>query len=160
MIMAWRPSEYLIEGMLDNTTPGKVIGFMRFLGKRNKIKFDLQGDFHRDIRGAVIKFHNEQYKEADPQEAKKYCRAFVAVQTGVVGDITAGLPPHDYGQSPYAEWYSDQNGRVVVELDTEQVQVIGKPIPWQESFPVDRKQQGQNMMNFIAGLVGAKKKSK
>jgi hypothetical protein len=157
--MAWRPTEFLIEGELDNTVHGKVVGWMRFVGRRNKIKFDLQGDFHRDIRGAKIKFHNEQYKDADPQEAKRFHR-LEAVQTGVVGDITAGLPPHDYGQSPYVEWYGDDNGRCVVELDPSQVEIIGKPIPWMESFPVDRKQQGQNMMNFIAGLVGSPKKGK
>jgi hypothetical protein len=157
MIMAWRPSEYLIDGMLDNTTPGKVVGWMKFLGKRNKVKFDLDGDFHRDIRGARIKFHNEQYKEADPQEARKYCRAFVAVQTGVVGDITAGLPPQDYGQSPYIEFYGNENGRVVVELDPIQVEVIGKPIPYNTTKPVDRKVQGANMMTFIMGLVGKSK---
>jgi len=158
--MAWRPTAFLIEGMLDNTTPGKVVGWMKFLGRRNKIKFDLDGDFHRDIRGAAIKFHNEQYCDADPQEAKKYLREFVPVQTGVVGDITAGLPPHDYGKSPYIEWYGDDNGRVVIELLPEQVEIVGQPIPWQESFPIDRKQQGQNMMNFIAGLVGSINKPK
>lgn len=158
--MAWRPTEYLIEGMLDNTTPGKVVGWMKFLGRKNRIKFDLDGDFHRDIRGAAIKFHNEQYRDADPQEAKKYFRAFESLQTGVVGDITVGLPPHDYGQSPYIEFYGDQNGRVVVELSPDQIEIIGKPIPWQESDPIDRKQQGQNMMTFIAGLVGSVKKPK
>lgn len=158
--MAWRPTEFLIEGMLDNTTPGKVVGWMKFLGRKNRIKFNLDGDFHRDIRGAKIRFHNEQYKEADPQEAKKYFRAFESLQTGVVGDITAGLPPHDYGQSPYIEWYGDDNSRVVVELSPDQIEIIGKPIPWQESVPIDRKQQGQNMMNFFAGLVGSIKKSK
>jgi hypothetical protein len=155
--MAWRPTEYLIEGMLDNTTPGKVTGFMRFLGKRNKVRFDLDGDFHRDIRGAKIKFHNEQYKDADPQEARKYCRAFVAVQTGVVGDITAGFPPHDYGQSPYIEFYGNENGRCVIELDPSQVEIIGKPIPYNTTKPVDRKVQGENMMTFIMGLVGKSK---
>jgi hypothetical protein len=157
--MAWRPTEYLIEGELDNTTLGRVTGWMKFMGRRNKIKFDLQGDFHRDIRGAKIRFHNEQYRDADPKEAKQYHR-LECLQTGVVGDITAGLPPHDYGQSPYFEWYSDQNGRVVIELDQSQLEIIGKPIPWQESFPVDRKQQGQNMMTFIAGLIGSPKKGK
>lgn len=158
--MAWRPTEFLIEGMLDNTTPGKVVGWMKFLGRRNKVKFDLQGDFHRDIRGAKIKFHNEQYREASLSDAKKYFTKFCSVQTGVVGDITAGLPPQDYCRYPYIEWYGDENGRVVIELDTEQVEVIGKPIPWQESFPIDRKQQGANMMTFIAGLIGTIKKSK
>ena len=34
--MAWRPSEYLIDGELDNTNPGKVTGWMRFAGMRRK----------------------------------------------------------------------------------------------------------------------------
>lgn len=157
--MAWRPSEYLIEGILDNTTPGKVVGWMKFFGKRNRVKFDLDGDFHRDIRGAKIRFHNEEYRDADPQEARKYLRAFESIQTGVVGDITAGLPPHDYGRSPYVEWYGDDNGRVLVEVFPEQMVIIGKPIPWQESFPIDRNQQAQNMANFMMGLVDSIKKS-
>jgi hypothetical protein len=158
--MAWRPNNYLIEGMLDNTTPGKVVGWMKFLGKRNKVKFDLGGDFHRDIRGASIKFHNEQYREANLQDAKKYFTKFHSVQTGVVGDITAGLPPQDYCRYCYVEWYSDENGRVVIELDTEQVEVIGKPIPFETTKPVDRNVQGQHMAKFITGLIGSKKKGK
>lgn len=150
--MAWRPSEYLIEGELDNTVQGHVTGWMKFLGRKNRIKFDLEGEFHRDIRGAKIRFRNDQYKDADPQEAKKYLRAFETIQTGVVGDITAGLPPHDYGRSPYFEWYGDDNGRVVIELLPEQIEIVGKPIPWQESFPVDRNKQAENMMNFMMGL--------
>jgi hypothetical protein len=158
--MAWRPTEFLIEGMLDNTTPGKVVGWMKFVGRRNKVKFDLQGDFHRDIRGAKIKFHNEQYHGASLSDAKKYFTKFHSVQTGVVGDITAGLPPYDYCRYCYVEWYGDENGRVVIELDTEQVEVIGKPIPYKITKPVDRKVQGANMMNFIAGLIGPQKKGK
>jgi hypothetical protein len=52
--MAWRPSEYLIDGELDNTTPGKVTGWMQFAGMQEKVTFDLNGNFHRDIRGAKI----------------------------------------------------------------------------------------------------------
>ena len=54
--MAWRPTEYLIEGELDNTTPGKVTGWMRFAGMASNVTFDLRGNFHRDIRGAKIRF--------------------------------------------------------------------------------------------------------
>jgi len=39
--MAWRPTEYLIEGELDNTNPGKVTGWMRFAGLKDKVTFDL-----------------------------------------------------------------------------------------------------------------------
>jgi hypothetical protein len=50
--MAWRPNEYVIEGELDNTQPGRVTGWILFAGLKDKVTFDLQGDFHRDIRGA------------------------------------------------------------------------------------------------------------
>jgi hypothetical protein len=41
--------------------------------------------------------------------------------------MTAGLPPAPYGPFPHFEWYSDKNGRVVLELDREQVEVIQGP---------------------------------
>ena len=54
--MAWRPTEYLLEGELKNTNPGKVTGWMRFAGMKQEVTFDLKGNFHRDIRGAKIRF--------------------------------------------------------------------------------------------------------
>src|SRR5690242_11089716 len=54
--MAWRPYANLIDGELDNRTPGKVTGWMCFYrrGKRPlRVTFDLAGDFHEDIRGKV-----------------------------------------------------------------------------------------------------------
>ena len=51
MNMAWRPTEYLLEGELDNTTPGKVTGWMRFAGTKDRVTLDLEGDFHRINRG-------------------------------------------------------------------------------------------------------------
>lgn len=75
--------------------------------------------------------------------------SFSLRQTGKVGDITAGLPPHDYTKYPYIEWYSNENGRVVLELRPEQVEIIGKPIPARESDPISREQQNRNMIDFL-----------
>ena len=72
-------------------------------------------------------------------------KSFAGHQTGKVGDITAGLPPHDYGATPYLEWFSEENGRVVLELEPVQVEVIGTPIPACESDPINRKEQAENM---------------
>ena len=52
--MAWRPTDNLIEGELDNTVPGEVTGWLLFLGMKEAAKLDLVGGFHRDIRGAKI----------------------------------------------------------------------------------------------------------
>ena len=150
--MAWRISAYLIEGELDNTHPGKVTGWMRFAGMTEKMTFDLTGDFHRDIRGAKIHLTGNASETDPPADAQNEMDGLVAHQTGKVGDITAGLPPVDYVNRPYVEWYGDENGRVLIELEPEQVEVIGRPIPWRESEPVSRAEQQENMSRFLSGL--------
>src|SRR5690242_10493172 len=104
MNMAWRPHDYLIEGRLDNTRPGKVTGWLAFNGLLDLVTLSLEGDFHRDIRGAAI--HLKGRKLAAPSNPAKYLAGFSPVQEGKVGDITAGLPPRDYTHYPYIEWYS------------------------------------------------------
>jgi hypothetical protein len=151
--MAWRPTQYLIEGELDNTVPGRVTGWMTFAGLNEKVTFDLEGNFHRDIRGAKIHFTGDACEDGADVDSGDYFEGFARHQTGKVGDITAGLPPHDYGRLPYAEWYGDDNGRVVIELEPVQMEVIGTPIPAIESDPISRGEQRRNMAAFLGGLA-------
>ena len=151
--MAWRPTRYLIEGELDNTYPGKVTGWMRFAGLNEKVTFDLEGNFHRDIRGAKIYFIGEASETNTPENAAGYMEGFAKLQTGDAGDITAGLEPVDYVSYPYIEWYSEQNGRVVIELSKDQIEVIGTPVPAIESDPISREGQNRNMAEFLGGLA-------
>ena len=151
--MAWRPTQYLIEGELDNSAPNKVTGWMRFAGAKDKVTFDLEGNFHRDIRGAKICFTGDAYEDQVEIESEDYFEGFALHQTGPVGDITAGLPPQDYSTTPYLEWYSNENGRVVIELEPAQIEVIGTPIPAIESDPIPREQQSRNMAEFLGGLA-------
>jgi hypothetical protein len=153
--MAWRPTQYLIEGELDNTAPGKVTGWMRFAGVKEKVTFDLEGNFHRDIRGAKIHLKGDAYEDSLDIDSGSYFDGFTRHQKGNVGDITAGLPPNDYGLTPYVEWYGHDNGRVVIELEPSQVEVIGTPIPAIESDPIDRKKQAENMASFLCGIANA-----
>jgi hypothetical protein len=51
------------------------------------------------------------------------------------------------------EWYGDDNGRVVLELEQNQIEVIGTPIPACESDPISRREQSQNMADFLTGLA-------
>ena len=92
--MAWRPTRYLLEGELDNTQPGKVTGWMRFAGLKRKVTFALEGDFHRDIRGAKIRLRGDG--APDDPEAQSYVESFALTQSGKVGDITAGREPVIY----------------------------------------------------------------
>ena len=151
--MAWRPTQYLIEGELDNSTPSKVTGWMRFAGVKDKVTFDLEGNFHRDIRGAKICFTGDAYEDQTDVESGGYFEGFALHQTGKVGDMTAGLPPCDYGREPYLEWFAQENGRVVIELEPTQIEVIGTPIPAIESDAISREQQSRNMAEFLGGLA-------
>ncbi len=146
MKMAWRPAAYLIEGELDNTALGRVSGWMRFAGVKEKVTFDLAGDFHRDIRGTKIWFRGDP--KLDITDASACMEGFALHQTGKVGDMTAGLEPRDYVGYPYLEWYGDRNGRVVIELEPEQIQVIGTPILSTECEPISREEQNANLFDF------------
>jgi hypothetical protein len=92
--MAWRPYENLMDGELDNTTPGKVTGRMRFFrnGKPPlRVTFDLAGDFHEDIRGALIRLSNPNPSDRNIDTKGSYMDGMARVQRGTVGDITAGI---------------------------------------------------------------------
>ncbi len=153
--MAWRPNEQFIEGELDNTVPGKVTGWMKFAGMDENVVFDLDGDFHRDIRGSKIRLQGNG-ESANPEESAKYLDGFSKLQKGNVGDMTAGREPADYIKGyVYLEWYSEDNGRVVIELEPDQVEILTPPIPACESDPVNRKQQAENMAKFLCGIAAA-----
>ena len=118
--MAWRPKQSLVQGELDNTVPGLVIGWLEFRGMSNIVRLNLAGNFHEDIRGKKIRLRNRAPQTGRPTNMDR----FVAQQTGVVGDITAGLPPYPYTRYPYVEIYGHENGRVVLEFDANEVEVV------------------------------------
>jgi hypothetical protein len=149
--MAWRLSGQLIEGELDNRTLGQVTGWLRFAGVDGTVRLELSGDFHRDIRGAKIRLTNPD--PPDGASCRGWMEGFATVQAGNAGDITAGHPPHDYGERPYIEWYSERNGRVVLTPDPGWLEVVGRPIPWQESEPVSRREQERLLHDFVSGLL-------
>ena len=69
----------------------------------------------------------------------------------------AFFPYVDY---PYIEWYSETNGRVVLELEARQVEIFDQgalpcreKIPW-EAYADDRRRQ-KAMTSFLAGMSKA-----
>ena len=104
--MAWRPTDYFIEGELDNTVQGKVTGWMKFAGIKEKVIFELEGNFHRDIRGAKVRLRGDG-EITNLKQAQSYMEGFATIQKGKAGDMTAGREPADYVEYPYFEWYSD-----------------------------------------------------
>ena len=142
--MAWRPMRYLRRGELDNRIAGKIKGWMEFVGMK-RVTFDLKGDFHKDIRGTMICFTGDG-SSRDTQQARNYMQGFASHQTGRAGDITTGKPPSDYKVGyPYIELYTDQHGRMVIELEPEQVTVLGTLRPFLDAEPVRPEQEMSEM---------------
>jgi hypothetical protein len=207
--MAWRPYENLMDGELDNRTPGKVTGWMRFFRRGKpplRVSFDLEGDFHEDIRGTLIRLSNPQPSDWDASEREgSHVDGLAPVQRGAVGDITAGLSLgpwteelaqrlmaqnelvwdevgltgdqrearrrefsdryrahieagdlyYPYVSYPYIDWYSE-NGRVVLELDPSQVEIV-KTTPWKAKTPAelhrDERKRSEAFGSFMGDLL-------
>ena len=99
-----------------------------------RVILELAGDFHEDIRGKVIRLSNPSPSEKNESLEREgtYMEGFSPVQKGAAGDLTAGLPvglddngepSYAYCPYPYIEWYGS-NGRVVLELDPSQVEIV------------------------------------
>ena len=106
----WRHGRLLKAGELDNTVPGKVTGWMEFTGLPGRVVFDLTGNFHEigcevsDAKGAKIILTGEGAKDPDYPIG-----GFSLEQTGKIGTISLSQ------QRPRITWFSDINGRVVLE---------------------------------------------
>ena len=114
--MAWRVHENLVEGEMDNTTPGRISGTLRFVGRAGEVTLDLAGDMAGDLRGKRIRLNNPAAGERNAALHRKgtYMRLFRARQHGEVDSIKC----LDDGFL-HAAWYDETNGRVVLELPTE-----------------------------------------
>jgi hypothetical protein len=56
-----------------------------------RVTFDLEGDFHEDIRGTKIRLANPKPSDRNHGQGT-YMEGFAREQRGTVGDITAGRP--------------------------------------------------------------------
>ena len=150
--MTWPIMRYLRYGELDNTTPGKVTGWMDLYGMR-KVTFDLRGDFHRDIRGTKIRFSGSG-SPSGSQRARRHIQGLASHQTGRVGEITTGkLPISCRIGSPQIEIYSDQHGRMLIELEPDQLTVLGTLGPFLDAEPVRREQPSISEMAQPDGVA-------
>lgn len=128
--MAWRIAKSVVKGEIDNRARGAVTGKIWLLGREEPLKLSLAGNCWRDLAGFRFVFTNP-----DPQPGDS--TGLDAIQDGKVGDITASrkvrdVPMEDIGKRMsepgedkgarrplincfYLEWYSNNNGRVIVE---------------------------------------------
>jgi hypothetical protein len=140
--MAWRPHPDLIDGELSNRVPGKVTGWMRFFrGERQPLRvvFDLEGDFHEDIRGSDIVLKNDEpaNKNISLEWGDTYMDRFDPVQRGTVGDMTAGFP--------LGPWTEELAQRLLAQLE----------VVWQENglSPIGLAERRRNVAATFATKI-------
>ncbi len=168
--MAFRIHESVVRGELDNTHRGVVTGRVWLVGRDAPLVLELAGNCWRDLAGRRCTFANPHAVQGDLSGLSEE-------QTGEVGDMTAsrkvrvpdlpisewlerkrqGLPaPEHMANSIYLEWYSDQNGRVVIESADYNVEV-SLPV-WEMTEDEEQRQQELNseaMLRFMNRLEAA-----
>jgi len=130
-IMAWRLNQAVVRGEIDNRIKGVVTGRIWLTGVEDPIELRLEGNCHRDMAGHLLTFENPHPVKPDDEHTDLNPH-----QNGLVGDLTASRkvrvfdipleealamykqtekPPEHLANCLYLEWYSDFNGRVVIE---------------------------------------------
>jgi hypothetical protein len=166
--MAWRIEESVIRGEIDNRTRDHVTGRIWFAGRAAPVELMLAGNCWRDMAGRRLEFTNPEPKPGLPA-------GLAAPQHGVVGDITASrkvkvpdIPmdqigeyyaarkpfPWHWGNSLYLEWFSERNGRVVIESAGYHLKIIGESA-WEmtpEEEEAQRRANGEAMTGFMERL--------
>lgn len=167
--MAHRIDDLLVRGEIDNTVEGKTTGWLWLLGRTDPVTLDLIGDCWRDLAGSRLRFRNSNPMPAPGPE-------LASQQKGVVGDMTASrknrvpdCPAKDFAarraagdevpmvwkNTLYLEWFSESNGRVVIET-TEFEMELSDP-EWRMDADAENAQKMANlqaMRDFLDRMIG------
>jgi hypothetical protein len=165
--MAWRIEDNVVRGEIDNRVHGRVEGKIWLADRSEPVVLSLTGNCHQDLAGCKITFTN-------PRPKSDSNGTLSTDQEGLVGDITAArkvrvFEPSDYlaleegKPSPaqmancfYLEWFSQTNGRVVIESVHYQM-TVSEPL-WQLSAEEEVEQHEANrraMREFVDRIAGA-----
>ena len=129
--MAFRIHDSVVRGEVDNRVKGIVRGRFWLEGRAEPVVLELKGNAWPDLAGCLLTFANPQKRIPDPQ-----LDSLQPIQRGIVGDLTASRkvrvfdvpleqalemsrrkekPPEHMANCLYLEWFSEANGRVVIE---------------------------------------------
>jgi hypothetical protein len=170
--MAWRIDEQVVRGEIDSRRKGYVTGRIWLSGRDEPVELDLAGNPWADLAGHTLRFRNPQPKPGLPD-------GFAIRQEGVVGDITASrkvkVPdcseeefikcyeerrpfPWHWANSLYLEWFSQANGRVVIESGSYEMEIDTEPA-WTMDAEEEQAQHLRNagaltdFMNRLGAIV-------
>ena len=170
LLMAWRLDEAVEHGMIDNTVEGTTTGRIWLAGRDEPLILSLNGDCWRDLAGTVLEFENPEPREIpDAVELD-------TEQTGIAGDITASLKarvpelseeemdecdrqgrdiPFQWSNTLYIEWFSEINGRVLIEAAGYDLKISDHV--WEMDEDQEEAQKLANlsaMRDFLAQVIG------
>ena len=170
--MAWRLNKAVIRGEIDNRIKGVVTGKIWLVGVADPIDLQLEGDCWRDMAGCLLTFENPNPQKADDEHSDLNLH-----QGGLVGDMTASRkvrvleipveeayrmckrgekPPEHMGNCLYLEWYSDFNGRVVIESTNYQITISEPAWLMTEAEEVEQREtNSEAIVKWMERLTGA-----
>ena len=129
--MAFRIHDSVVRGEIDNRVDGIVRGKIWVEGRAEPVMLELEGNAWPDLAGCLLTFTNSQKCIPHP-----HLDSLHPIQRGRIGDLTASRkvrvfdvplqgaldlihrnekPPEHMANSLYLEWFSEANGRVVIE---------------------------------------------
>lgn len=162
--MAFRITDSVVRGEIDNLVKGIVRGTIWLEGYAQPVVLELQGNAHPDLAGCRLTFTNPQKGIPHPHQD-----ALAQLQRGTIGDLTAsrkvrvpavpmdeflhwpkekGRPPSRWANCLYLEWFSEANGRVVVESTDFEIS-ISEP-----QWRLTSEEEGERARQAAAGMEG------
>jgi hypothetical protein len=170
--MAFRIHDSVVRGEIDNRIKGIVHGKIWVEGRTEPVILELEGNAWPDLAGCLLTFTNPGKRIPHP-----HLDGLNQLQRGMIGDLTASRkvrvfdipldealamirrkekPPEHMANSLYLEWFSEANGRVVVESADYQL-TISAP-EWRMTAAENEQRATQaaaGMENFMKRLTEA-----
>ena len=170
--MAFRIRDSVVRGEIDNRVKGIVRGKVWLEGRAEPMLLELKGNAWPDLAGCLLEFTNPLERIPHP-----HVDSLNPLQKGSVGDLTASRkvrvfdvpleeamemsereekPPEHMANCLYLEWFSEFNGRVVIESADYQL-TISAP-EWRltaEEEEERREQAASGMIDFMSQLTEA-----
>src|SRR5436309_5552915 len=170
--MAFRIHDSIVRGEIDNRVKGIVRGKIWVEGRAEPVVLELKGNAWPDLAGCLLTFTNPQKRIAHP-----HLDSLDSIQRGSIGDLTASRkvrvfdvplqealdmihrkekPPEHLANSLYLEWFSDGNGRVVIESADYEVTISAPEWRLTPEEDAERaKQAAAGMSDFMGKLTEA-----
>jgi hypothetical protein len=170
--MAFRIHDSVVRGEIDNRVKGIVRGKVWLEGRAEPVVLELKGNAWPDLAGCLLQFTNPLKRIAHA-----HLDSLNPLQRGSIGDLTASRkvrvfdvpleeamdmsrrkekPPEHMANCLYLEWFSEYNGRVVIESSDYELTISAPEWRLSPEEEEQRREQAANGMNeFMSQLTEA-----